>query len=150
MNQYYAQPYTGMYQQPNMMAVQNRQSTGIIWVNGEEGARSFVMAPNSNAVLLDAENEGRFYIKTTDNIGMCNIRTFNFKEVIDVTPANAATNQVQFATKQDIQELRDMMSSLESRLNSFKPNQDSLKGGQQHEQPVQSAQYSSVPATVSY
>lgn len=139
MNQYYAQPYGGMYQQPNMMAVQNRQSTGIIWVNGEEGARSFVMAPNSNAVLLDAENEGRFYIKTTDNIGMCNIRTFNFKEVIDVNP-NSAANSVQFATKQDIQELHDMMGS-------FKTQLDALKGGTPHEQSVQSTQYSSVPAT---
>ena len=146
MNQYYAQPYAGMYQQPNMMAVQNRQSTGIIWVNGEEGARAFVMAPNSNAILMDEVNEGRFYIKTTDNIGMCNIRTFNFKEVIDVTPANAATNAVQFATKQDIQELRDMMGSFESRLNNFRSSQE-MKGGQQHEQPVQPAQYSSVPAT---
>ena len=144
MNQYYAQPYAGMYQQPNMMAVQNRQSNGIIWVNGEEGARAFVMAPNSNAILMDEVNEGRFYIKTTDNIGMCNIRTFNFKEVIDVTPANSAINSVQFATKQDIQELRDMMGSFESRLNS-------MKGGQQHEQSVQSTQYSSVPAaTVAY
>ena len=146
MNQYYAQPYAGMYQQPNMMAVQNRQSTGIIWVNGEEGARAFVMAPNSNAILMDEVNEGRFYIKTTDNIGMCNIRTFNFKEVIDVKPANAATNAVQFATKQDIQELRDMMGSFESRLNNFRSSQE-MKGGQQHEQPVQPAQYSSVPAT---
>ena len=74
----------------------------------------------------------------------------NFKEVIDVTPANAATNQVQFATKQDIQELRDMMGSLESKFGNLNTRIDSMKGGQQHEQPVQSAQYSSVPATVSY
>ena len=143
MNQYYSPSY-GMYQQPNMMTVQNRQSTGIIWVNGEEGARSFVMAPNSNAILLDAENDGRFYIKTTDNIGMCTLRMFNYKEVIDANPHGA--NSVQYATKQDIQELRDMMGSFECQLSQMKQRPE-MKGGVANEQPVQPAQFSSVPAT---
>lgn len=122
MNQFYT-PGSYLYPQ-NQMPVQNRNS-GIIWVNGEEGARSWVMAPNSNAILLDAENEGRFYIKTTDNIGMCTIRTFNYKEVIDVQPAMDAT-LVQYATKQDVQELRDLI--------------DSMRGGS-NEQSLQSAKY---------
>lgn len=147
MNQFYAQPY-GMYQQPNMVTVQNRQSNGIIWVNGEEGARAFVMAPNSNAILLDAENEGKFYIKTTDNIGMCNLRIFDYKEIIDVNP-NQGSNAVQFATKQDIVEIREMLNTFESKLGNFSSKLDAMKGGQREQsvqptQPVQ--QFSSVPA----
>lgn len=124
MNQFYTPGSQYLYPQ-NQVSVQNRNN-GIIWVNGEEGARSWVMAPNSNAILLDAENEGRFYIKTTDNIGMCNIRVFNYKEVIDIQPVQGA-NSVQYATKQDVQELRDLIDSM-------------MRGGS-NEQSLQPAKY---------
>lgn len=124
MNQFYGTPYG--YQQPNMALMQNRQPGSIIWVNGEEGARSYAMAPNQSSILLDAENEGRFYIKTSDNIGMCSIRTFNYQEIIDVHP-NQQANSVQYATKQDVQELRDLIDSL-------------WKGGHS-ESAIQSTQY---------
>lgn len=124
MNQFYT-PGSYLYPQAQM-PVQNRNNNGIIWVNGEEGARSWVMAPNSNAVLFDLENDGRFYIKTTDNIGMCTIRSFNYKELIDVQPVHE-TNTVQYATKQDVQELRDLIDSI-------------MRGGS-NEQSLQSAKY---------
>lgn len=54
---------------------------GIIWVNGSEGAKAYQIAPGSNAMLLDSENEGIFYIKVSDNVGMCTIRTFKYEEV---------------------------------------------------------------------
>ena len=128
MNNYYSQPYYYPQTSPMPAVAANTRPNGIIWVNGEDGARAYAMAPNSNVMLLDAENEGRFYIKTSDNIGMCTIRTFEYKEVIDVQPVMHHTDvQVEYATKQDIEELRAMINS--------------MKGGN-HEQSLQSAQYS--------
>ena len=58
------------------------QTNGIIWVNGIEGAKAYQLAPNSNTILMDSENDGVFYIKISDSVGMCNIRTFNYTEVV--------------------------------------------------------------------
>jgi hypothetical protein len=53
----------------------------ITWVNGYEEVKKFQVPRKSNAVLFDSEIEGRFYIKVTDDIGMYNIRFFDYKEV---------------------------------------------------------------------
>ena len=118
MDQFYRSPY--MYQQP-VTPVQNRQN-GIIWVQGEEGARSYSMLPNSTVMMLDSENEGRFYIKTTDNIGMYNLRTFSFKEIIDVQPVE---NPDKYATKEDLKELKNLIISMRGGRNeqSLQPTQ---------------------------
>ena len=132
MNNFYSNPY-GVYQPGynGPMVPQQTQTPrpGITWVNGEEGARAFQIAPNSNVMLLDAENEGMFYIKSADNIGMCTLRTFRYSEVIDAQPVQQRMNDPmmdQYATKQELQELKDMINS--------------LKGGH-HEQSVQSGQF---------
>ena len=133
MNNFYGNPY-GVYPQGyNSPIVPQQTQTprpGINWVNGEEGARAFQIAPNSNVMLLDAENEGMFYIKSADNIGMCTIRTFRYSEVIDATPQPVQQRMndpmSQYATKQELQELKDMITS--------------LKGGH-HEQSVQPSQF---------
>jgi len=132
MNNFYGNPY-GVYPQGynSPMVPQQTQTPrpGINWVNGEEGARAFQIAPNSNVMLLDAENEGMFYIKSADNIGMCTIRTFRYSEVIDTQPQPVQRTDNfmnQYATKQELQELKDVINS--------------LKGGR-NEQSVQSGQF---------
>ena len=59
------------------------QKNGINWVQGVEGAKAFQLMPNSNTVLMDSENDGIFYIKACDNIGMCSLRKFRYQEIID-------------------------------------------------------------------
>lgn len=119
MDQFYRSPYA--YPQAPITPVQNRQN-GIIWVQGEEGARAYMIAPNSSAIMLDSENEGRFYIKTTDNIGMYNLRIFSFKEVIDLQPVD---NQDKYATKEDLKELKNLIMSMRGGKNeqSLQPTQ---------------------------
>lgn len=69
-----------------------RPVQGITWVQGIEGAKAYQLSPNSNAVLLDSE-QNRMYIKTSDNIGMCNLRIFDFSEVTN-NVNNSANNIV--------------------------------------------------------
>lgn len=60
---------------------QQQINTGINWVQGEAGAKSFLVAPNQTVLLMDSENEGVFYIKTADISGMpMPLRIFDFKE----------------------------------------------------------------------
>ena len=136
MNNFYP-TYSNYPQGYNAVPVQSARQ-GIIWVNGEEGARAYAMAPNSNVMLLDAENEGRFYIKSADNIGMSSLRIFEYKEILDAQPVSQMHTQtqyhngpVEYATKQELQELKDMINSLSLQA----------RGGGRNEQSVQPAQY---------
>lgn len=51
--------------------------TNITFVNGIEGAKAFKLRPNSNVLLMDSDNY-KFYIKSTDNFGIVNIKTYIF------------------------------------------------------------------------
>lgn len=44
------------YQQPQQV------NQGILWVQGEAGAKSYLVAPNTSVLLMDSENSN-FYIK---------------------------------------------------------------------------------------
>lgn len=70
-----------------------RATNNIIWVQGIEGAKAWQLAPNSMAILLDSETEGKMYIKVTDNIGMGSLRIFNYvEEIVQPAQVNATTN----------------------------------------------------------
>lgn len=60
-------------------------TNNIIWVQGIEGAKAWQLNPNSMAILLDSEVDGKMYIKVSDNIGMSNLRIFNYVEEIPPT-----------------------------------------------------------------
>ena len=55
-------------------------NTGIIWVQGEGGAKAYPVSAGSSVVLFDSEGD-RFYIKTTDQSGMPQpLRAFDYIE----------------------------------------------------------------------
>ena len=54
--------------------------TGILWVQGEAGAKSWAVAPGKSVMLMDSESS-TFYIKSSDNSGMpMPLRIFDYKE----------------------------------------------------------------------
>ena len=54
--------------------------TGILWVQGEAGAKSWAVAPGKSVMLMDSESN-TFYIKSSDNSGMpMPLRIFDYKE----------------------------------------------------------------------
>lgn len=67
---------------PSTPPNQNTKSM-INWVSGVEGAKAIQMMPNTAVVLMDSENEGIFYIKSCDNIGLSSLRTFMYEEITD-------------------------------------------------------------------
>jgi len=100
---FYANPYgfnTNVLSNPQ--TPNNAQNNGIIWVQGVEGAKAYQIAPNSNALLMDSENDGRFYIKTCDNIGMCSMRYFNYAETTATPTKQPEIDTTQFVTKSEL------------------------------------------------
>lgn len=74
--------YTQTQPQPLTNNILSQPQNNIIWVKGKENARSMQLKPNSTVILLDSE-AGKFYIKTTDDIGLGKLRVFNYVEEPD-------------------------------------------------------------------
>ena len=85
-----AQAMNAAQQVNNTPAAQNANN-GLIWVQGETGAKSYIVAPNTTALLMDSEAD-RFYLKSVDASGMpLPLRVFEFKEKTSSTkPQNAS------------------------------------------------------------
>ena len=74
----YVQSQQPMMQQPQTQSQVN--DNGILWVQGEAGAKSWAVAPGKSVMLMDSESN-TFYIKSSDNSGMpMPLRVFDYKE----------------------------------------------------------------------
>ena len=83
-NQQFQQPTAPPTTQP--MAQQG--NNGLIWVQGEAGAKSYLVAPGNTVMLMDSEGE-RFYLKSADASGMpMPLRTFDYKERLNATTSD--------------------------------------------------------------
>ena len=100
--------YNYVPQQPIIQTQPVTNDNGIIWVQGEAGAKSWAVAPGKSVMLMDSENSV-FYIKTTDNSGIpLPLRIFDYTERTqqDIAPAEAVqvTNS-QYVTKDELKEI---------------------------------------------
>lgn len=127
-----AQPQT--YQQPQIPAQLPQQQTiqqnnGIIWVQGEEGAKAYLVAPNSTVVLWDSETPV-IYIKSADMSGMPTMRVFDLTErtAQKATPY-AATGGVEYATRGEFDELVGKVNELIEREQRRQERYEKKKGG---------------------
>lgn len=69
------QPATVPPATPAQPSVQN----GIIWVQGESGAKAYMVAPGNTVPLWDSENQ-TIYLKTVDASGMPSMRILDYTE----------------------------------------------------------------------
>lgn len=81
-NPYQSQYVSQMAAQPMQMPnPQQQPNSGLIWVQGEAGAKSYLVAPNTTVMLMDSETQ-RFYLKSSDASGMpLPLRTFEYAEM---------------------------------------------------------------------
>ena len=87
------------------------QQTNITFVNGIEGAKAFQMSPNSSALLMDSDNS-KFYVKSTDSLGVAKISSYSFTEDENLY----GSNQTSQDTANIIQLSKDEYDSLLSRV----------------------------------
>lgn len=67
---------------------QTQVGNSIIWVQGEAGAKSYLVAPNNTVVLFDSENPV-IYIKSADISGMPTMRVLDWVERTAARPSVA-------------------------------------------------------------
>lgn len=101
----YGQQFQQQYQQPMIQPTQQPQQNnqGLIWVSGEIGAKSYLVAPNSTVMLMDSESS-KFYIKSTDAAGMPTLRSYEYKECNSAVP-QVIEQDNKYVTREEYNEL---------------------------------------------
>lgn len=112
-----------LQQQPVQIPAQpvQQNNNGILWVSGEVGAKSYLVAPGTSVLLMDSESE-KFYIKSTDVSGMPQpLRTFEYHEVGAQMPHKQSVQNMdsKYVTRQEYDDLKAKFDAIASRLNSF-------------------------------
>lgn len=132
-NQQFQPPATPPATQP--MAQQG--NNGLIWVQGEAGAKSYLVAPGNTVMLMDSEGE-RFYLKSADASGMpMPLRIFDYKERINATTSdfNAPTSDFseldgKYITREEFEQRMASMASQCQCRNKAKKKEDVIDGNE--------------------
>ena len=103
---------------------QNQSSSGIIWVQGESGAKSYLVAPNCTVQLWDSESQ-TIYIKSADASGMPSIKILDYTIRDDQKQkTNENTNQVNVNNNSDLEieinGLNEKIEIMEKEINQLK------------------------------
>ena len=112
-NSYFPMGYQPYY--PQMNQTQTPQpSNGLTWVQGESGAKSYLVAPNQTVTLWDSE-ANVIYLKSADASGMPSIR------ILDYTMRDTAQNKPvirsdEYVTRDDLKRLQREIDALKVRL----------------------------------
>lgn len=116
------QPIYPQYQQP-IMQNQNQQN-GVIWVQGEAGAKSYLVAPNNTVQLWDSESQ-TIYLKSADASGMPSMKVLDYtiRDLAKNTPsaqsAVSADKISDYATKDDLRGVSEQITALRDRVDSL-------------------------------
>lgn len=130
MNNYYPQQFVQPQQVQNSPQMPQQQpaqpenptmTSGIIWVQGEAGAKSYLVAPNTTVQLWDSERQ-TIYIKSADASGMPSIKTLDY--TIRENPNNNVSlapnfDSKAFATKEEVNALAEQINALKSNLDGI-------------------------------
>lgn len=121
-----AQLQAQQYQIPQMQQAQAQPpqtNQGLLWVQGEAGAKSYLVAPNTTVLLMDSEGS-RFYLKSTDNAGMPSLRVFEYSEVSQNAPQAAQSQQMnlddKYVTREEYNALRGKYAEILNKLDGFR------------------------------
>ena len=130
-NQQFQQPTTPPVTQPMTQQANN----GLIWVQGEAGAKSYIVAPGNTVMLMDSESE-RFYLKSADASGMpMPLRIFDYKERLNATTSDfkAPTSDFseldgKYITREEFEQRMASMASQCQCRNKAKKKEDVTDG----------------------
>ena len=123
---YYGNPYYPAPMQDNLMQMRQQQQQqqqqqptaqngGVIWVQGEEGAKAYWVAAGNAVLLMDSEKHS-FYIKSTDQSGMPQpLRIFDYTErtqAVKAPQTAAAPQAADYVTRDEFDRLAARIDAL--------------------------------------
>ena len=125
----YQPMYYPQYQPAQQPQQPQQNNSGIIWVQGEAGAKSYLVAPNTTVQLWDSEAQ-RIFLKSADASGMPSMKTLDYtiREMPQTQAPVSATND--YAMKSDVEALAGQITALRAELDGL------TKKGEKHEPAV--------------
>ena len=118
---YYPQ-YTPQIQQPVMQQptppAQQPTNNSIIWVQGEAGAKSYLVAPNTTVQLWDSENPV-IYLKSADGSGMPTMKVLDYtirEAPAQNVPIPTAQPTAEYATHADVEALARQVNAMRAEI----------------------------------
>ena len=119
-NNYYPAAYQPQYY-PQMVQPQQTQpqTNEIRWVQGEAGAKSYLVAPNQTVTLWDTEAQ-TIYVKSADASGMPSMKILDYTMREDVSSVTKIPPQNGFATKDDLAYIKEEIEALKAKFEEKK------------------------------
>ena len=119
--------YKGQYQQMPMQPIQQpiQSNGGLIWVDNEEQAKNYLVAPNNVIPMFD-KSSSAMYIKSADGAGMPTFKKYKLTdfEEVDNAPKTPTEHKCtcgdKFVLKKDFQALQSEFEALRSELDELK------------------------------
>ena len=119
--------YKGQYQQMPMQPIQQpiQSNGGLIWVDNEEQAKNYLVAPNNVVPMFD-KSSSAMYIKSSDGAGMPTFKKYKLTdfEEVDNAPKTPTEHKCtcgdKFVLKKDFQALQSEFEALRSELDELK------------------------------
>ena len=114
--------YPQQYQQNTSQQQQQQTNSSIIWVQGEAGAKSYLVAPNTTVQLWDSENQ-TIYLKSADASGMPSMRVLDYtiRQEAPHSPTEAfkASAPIEISRK-DLDALQSQIDALKDELRAYR------------------------------
>ena len=127
-NPYYGQPMPDnlmqmrQLQQPQMQAQMQPQMQmqnpiaqgGVQWVNGEQEARGYLIAPNSAVALWDS-SAPTVYLKQSDASGKPTLKIYDLVERAETTRTALQEKGVEFVTREEFDALAALVGEIKGK-----------------------------------
>lgn len=135
--QYQPQPQAAQIPQlPGTLMSSPNPQNGIIWVQGEAGAKSYLVAPNNTVQLWDSENQV-IYLKSADASGMPSMKILDYQIRETAGQNTPAVTQQAAAPSLDNYVTRDELNEFENRIKNqiekLTPKESTTKRGVKNE-----------------
>lgn len=121
--------YPATYQNPYLypyQPAQQQNNSGIIWVQGESGAKSYLVAPNTTVQLWDSESQ-TIYLKSADASGMPSLKVLDYTirdNSQNSGPSPANNSNPQYITKDELNALYAQINALKARVDKISKEDD--------------------------
>lgn len=112
--------------QPFYPQTMNQQSSSqLIWVQGEAGAKSYLLSPGNTVALWDSEAQ-TIYLKSADASGMPSMRVLDYTIREDAHRTPNLGSQSDFATKDDVVSIQKQIDEIRANLRKGAGHESSL------------------------
>ena len=113
------------YQPFYPQAMNQQSSSQLIWVQGEAGAKSYLLSPGNTVALWDSEAQ-TIYLKSADASGMPSMRVLDYTIREDAHKTPNLGSQSDFATKDDVVSIQKQIDEIRANLRRGAGHESSL------------------------